>query len=110
MPLNSEYPAIRFLEAAGYDVSYFTGVDASRNGHLVRRHKLYLSVGHDEYVSYEQRAVLEDARDHGVNLAFLSGNEFYWAVRFENSSVGTNDAGHRTLVCYKESQSNVKLE
>ena len=85
-------------------------MDAARNGHLIQKHKLYLSVGHDEYVSYEQRAVLEEARDNGVNLAFLSGNEFYWAVRFENSTVGTNHAGYRTMVCYKESQSNEKLE
>ena len=44
----AEYPMIRWLEANGYDVSYFTDVDADRNGSLIQNHKIDLSVGHDE--------------------------------------------------------------
>ena len=40
MPLNAEYPMIRFLEANGYDVSYFSGVDSARRGELIRNHKV----------------------------------------------------------------------
>ena len=29
---NAEYPMVRWLEANGYDVSYFTGVDSDRRG------------------------------------------------------------------------------
>ena len=29
---NAEYPMVRWLEANGYDVSYFTDVDSDRNG------------------------------------------------------------------------------
>src|SRR5262249_49036864 len=29
-PFNAEYPMVRWLERNGYDVSYFTGVDADR--------------------------------------------------------------------------------
>ena len=31
-PFNAEYPMVRFLERNGYDVSYFTGVDATVSG------------------------------------------------------------------------------
>src|SRR6185437_5776036 len=33
---GSEYPMIRWLESNGYDVSYFTGVDAARSGSLIK--------------------------------------------------------------------------
>src|SRR5450755_651413 len=58
---NAEYPMVRWLEANGYDVTYSTGVDADRNGSLIPHHKVYMSVGHDEYWSAGQRANVEAA-------------------------------------------------
>ena len=98
---GEEYPMVRWLEANAYDVSYFTGVDAARNGGLIQNHKLYLSVGHDEYWSGPQRTNVEAARDAGVNMAFFSGNEVFWKTRWENSIDGT-DTPYRTMVVYKE--------
>ncbi|MBL7743632.1 MAG: DUF4082 domain-containing protein [Chitinophagaceae bacterium] len=99
--MNAEYPMIRFLERNGYNVSYFTNVDAGRNGNLILNHKIFLSVGHDEYWSAEQKANVEAARNAGVHMAFFSGNEVYWKTRWENSIDGSNTA-YRTVVCYKE--------
>ncbi|MDT0213272.1 DUF4082 domain-containing protein [Rothia sp. ARF10] len=100
---SAEYPMIRFLEANGYDVTYTTGLDVSTptGGALLRNHKIFLSVGHDEYWSGPQRANVEAARDAGVNLAFFSGNEMFWKTRHEPSIDGTNTP-NRTLVTYKE--------
>ncbi|MGB8703185.1 MAG: N,N-dimethylformamidase beta subunit family domain-containing protein, partial [Thermosynechococcaceae cyanobacterium] len=97
-----EYPMIRWLEANGYDVSYFTGVDSDLRGSLIRNHKAFLSLGHDEYWSGTQRANVETARNNGVNLAFFSGNEVYWKTRWEDS--------YRTLVSYKETFNNAKID
>jgi hypothetical protein len=99
--LNAEYPMVRWLEANGYSVTYFSSVDAARSGSLILNHKLYLSLGHDEYWSSEKRASVEAARAAGVNLAFFSGNEVFWKTRWENSIDGSNTP-YRTLVCYKE--------
>ncbi|MFN8381824.1 MAG: sortase [Anaerolineales bacterium] len=98
---NSEYPMIRWLERNGYDVSYFTDVDSHRNGSEILEHKVFMSVGHDEYWSAEQRSAVEAARAAGVNLAFFSGNSVYWKTRWENSTDGSNTP-YRTLVSYKE--------
>ena len=87
---SNEIAMIRFLERNGYDVSYTTDVDSDRRGQLIRNHKTFLSVGHDEYWSGTQRAHVEAARDAGVNLAFFSGNEVYWKTRWESSVDGTN--------------------
>ena len=51
----------------------------------IQQHKVFLSVGHDEYWSGTQRANVETARNAGVNLAFFSGNEVFWKTRWENS-------------------------
>jgi Bacterial Ig domain len=99
---NAEYPMVRWLERNGYDVSYFTDVDSDRLGAELREHRAFLSVGHDEYWSGAQRANVEAARDAGVNLAFFSGNEVFWKTRWEN--------GHRTLVSYKETHANAKID
>ncbi len=104
-----EYAMVRWLEANGYDVSYFTGVDAARYGSLILNHKVYLSVGHDEYWSGPQRANIQAARDAGVNLAFFSGNEGFWKTRWENSIDGSNTP-YRTLVCYKETYANQVID
>lgn len=98
---NAEYPMVRWLEANGYDVSYFTGIDSDRRGSLIQNHKLFLSIGHDEYWSNTQRVNVEAARNAGVHLAFFSGNEVFWKTRWENSIDGAGTP-YRTLVCYKE--------
>jgi hypothetical protein len=107
---NAEEPLIRWIERNGYDVSYLSGVDVTRNPALVRNHKTFISSGHDEYWNAAQRTGIEQARAAGVNLMFLSGNEMFWKTRFEPSIDGSNTA-NRTLVCYKETKANgVKID
>jgi methionine-rich copper-binding protein CopC len=102
---EAEYPMVRFLESNGYDLSYMSGADVDRRGALLKNHKVFMSVGHDEYWSGGQRANVEAARDAGVNLAFFSGNEMFWKTRWENSIDGSGTP-YRTLVCYKETHEN----
>ena len=99
---NGEYALLRWLERNGYDVTYSAGVDTDRRGHLLKNHRLFISIGHDEYWSAGQRKNAEAARDAGVNMAFMSGNEVYWKTRYEPSIDGTNTP-YRTLVVYKDS-------
>lgn len=106
---NAEYPMVRWLEANGYDVTYTTDVDSDRNGALIKNHKIFLSVGHDEYWSGAQRANVQAARDIGVNLAFFSGNEVFWKTRWENS-ISSGAAPYRTLVCYKETHASAVID
>ncbi|GAA2853748.1 DUF4082 domain-containing protein [Paenarthrobacter ilicis] len=105
---SNEYPMVRFLEQNGYDVSYISGLDSDRSGGELLNHKVFLSVGHDEYWSGPQRANVTAARDAGVNLQFLSGNEMYWRTRFEPSAV--DGTANRTLTCYKETWGNAKID
>jgi Domain of unknown function (DUF4082)/Fibronectin type III domain/Mo-co oxidoreductase dimerisation domain len=108
-PWYSEFPMIRFLEANGYDVSYIAEADADRSGSLLLNHKIFISSGHDEYWSGQQRANVLAARDAGVNLAFFSGNEMFWKTRWANSSDGSNTP-YRTLITYKETHFNSPVD
>ncbi|MEO8062817.1 MAG: DUF4082 domain-containing protein [Pseudomonadota bacterium] len=106
---NAEYPMIRWLESNGYDVTYITGVDTDRAANLLTSHRAFISTGHDEYWSGQQRANVEAARAAGVNMAFFSGNEVFWKTRWENSIDGSGTP-YRTLVSYKETHFNGKLD
>ncbi len=56
-----------------------------------------------------QRANVEAARAAGVHLAFFSGNEVFWKTRWEPSIDGTGTP-YRTLVTYKETHANAKID
>ncbi|WP_367138314.1 DUF4082 domain-containing protein [Saccharothrix sp. HUAS TT1] len=105
--MSAEYAAIRWLERNGYDVAYLSGVDTGPGDVPLTPFKVFMSTGHDEYWSGEQRAHVEAARDAGVHLVFISGNEVYWKTRWEPD---LNGVPNRTLVCYKETRSSRKID
>jgi hypothetical protein len=94
-----ELPMATFLERNGFDVSYCTDIDTHLDPNSLLGHKAFLSVGHDEYWSWEMRANVKRARDHGVNLGFFSANTCYWQIRFASDSRGNPN---RSIVCYKD--------
>jgi hypothetical protein len=95
-----EVNMVHFLEREGYDVTYSTDVDTHNTPSLLLNHKAFLSVGHDEYWSWEMRDNAEAARNAGINLGFIGSNDAYWQVRFEPSPI--TGVADRTMVCYKD--------
>ena len=91
---NAEYPMVRWLEAQRLRRQLLDRRRhrPPRSGDSLLEHKVFLSVGHDEYWSGAQRANVEAARDAGVNLAFFSGNEIFWKTRWETSIDGSRHA------------------
>ncbi len=94
-----EYNFVRWAESRGYDMTYTTDVDVSLDGGRLKQYRLFVSLGHDEYWTKQQRDAVEGARDAGVHLAFFGGNEAYWQARLEASSSG---AKARVLTVYKD--------
>ena len=97
--LHFEVHFARFLEKYGYDVSYTTNALVSR-GDLSRLQKgqAFLSVGHDEYWTLEERDAIEAARDRGVSTLFFGANTGYWKIRFADEARAGDP---RTLISYK---------
>lgn len=99
-PAGWEYNMVRWLEREGYDVSYSTNIDTHVDSTWWKRHRAWLSIGHDEYWSRDMRSHVEEARERGVGLGFFSSNTCYWQIRLEASPL--TGQPHRTIVAYKE--------
>jgi len=97
-----EYNMLRWLEREGYDVTYSTNIDTHADPNLLLNHRGWLSVGHDEYWSWEMRSHVEQARDRHINLAFFSANVCFWQIRLEPSPF-TGEL-HRTIVSFKDEE------
>ena len=97
--LSWEFAFVRWMENAGYDVTYATDVDTHVNGSMLLNYRGILSVGHDEYFSKPMYDAFIAARDAGVNLGFFGADAIGWQVRFESSTSGVPN---RVLVCYRD--------
>ena len=95
--LTWELNMVRWLEANGFDVGYVSDLDVHREPGFAARARAVVQVGHNEYWSKEMRDHLEAAHGQGKGLGFFTGDTGHWAVRFEDSPLGSQ----RVLVCYR---------
>ena len=95
--LLHEYPMIRWLEREGFSLAYVSSADLHQSASPLFKAHGFLSIGHDEYWSYEMRENVEAAMGQGVSVGFFGANACYWQVRFENTTLGAA----RIVVCYK---------
>ncbi len=92
-----ELQFVRWQERQRRDVEYIADVDLVLHPELLAGRRLLIFAGHHEYWSRGMREALEGAIAGGTSVLFLSANELYQQVRFEDSAVGTA----RRVVCYK---------
>ncbi len=95
--LFNELPVLYDMERRGLDLHYWTDVDLHVRGGELTRHRCLVSLGHDEYWSWQMRAALVAALHRGVNAAFLGSNFCYRAIRFEPTWTGAQ----RRVVNYR---------
>jgi hypothetical protein len=89
-----ELPFLQWAEKNGYVFEYCSSVDLHLDPQILGSYRLLISIGHDEYWSFEMRDQVEAFIASGGNVCFLSANTCYWQVRF--------DSNGRTMTCYKE--------
>ena len=88
---------IRWMERAGLSADYCTSLDLHGDPELrlsASGYRLFLSVGHDEYWSWEMRDNVEEFIASGGNVAFFGGNTCWWQIRLDSDA--------RRIVCYKD--------
>ena len=79
------------MESKGYDISYVTSVDLEKNPNLLIGHRVFTDTGHDEYYSDNMRAAISNGIAAGVNMAFLSANNFYYRMTWAADYAGNQD-------------------
>jgi hypothetical protein len=85
--LPFEFPLCYWLEQHGYDVTYCSNSDMISPDRGLNC-KAFISVGHDEYWDLRQFRSVEEMRDGGVSLLFLSGNSICWVTPMRANSQG----------------------
>lgn len=88
-----QYELTSQLIADGYAPEYITEWDISSDPVVLRAYDVVVLAGHHEYVCRNMYDALEAHHRRGGHLAFFSGNDIYWQVRFE-------DGGNK-MVSYK---------
>ncbi|MDJ0787933.1 MAG: DUF4350 domain-containing protein [Myxococcota bacterium] len=88
-----EHHFVAWAERAGIALEYLAQSDLDRDAGVLAPYPSYLSVGHDEYWSWEERDAVEGFVDAGGSATFLSGNTSFWQVRHERDG--------REMACYK---------
>ena len=82
-----ERPFVAWAEREGFAIDVAVSQDLEDHPEVLDGHRLFLSVGHDEYWSWGMRDAVEGFLAAGGNAAFLSGNTCWWQVRFEGSAM-----------------------
>ena len=79
---DREQPFLRWLIHKERDVDYLAQTDLARtNGRtLAAAYDLLIFSGHHEYVTEREYDAVEQFRNRGGNLMFLSANNFFWKV------------------------------
>lgn len=91
---NWERRFVRWAEAAGYVLSYGVNQDLHCSPDLVSDYPLLLTIGHDEYWSWEMRDNAERFVADGGNWIILSGDTCTWQVRYQDDG--------SSIVCFKD--------
>ena len=83
-----EFPLCFWLEQHGFDVTYSSNIDTHSRPEMLKRGRVFLSVGHDEYWSPEMYRNVKRAIDGGLSVGFLSGNTCCFVAPLVASSDG----------------------
>ncbi|MGH3226081.1 MAG: N,N-dimethylformamidase beta subunit family domain-containing protein, partial [Streptosporangiaceae bacterium] len=97
--LTLEYPLVRWAEQHGLDVTYATDLTVQQDPGYLLRHKVLLSLGHDECWSYGEREAAVKAYGKGMNIVFFAASPVLRHVRTQASPLGPD----RELVDYRDS-------
>ena len=86
-------PFIAWLVRNGYQPEFCIDLDLQAHPALLNRHRLLLSVGHDEYWSSAMRSRVEAFVDAGGNAAFFSANVCWWRIHLVDNG--------QAMVCHQ---------
>ena len=86
-------PFIRWLTQRGYEVDFCADLDLHEDSSFLARHRLLLSVGHDEYWTDAMRDTVERYVEGGGNAAFFAANVCWWRIHLVD--------GNSAMVCHQ---------
>jgi len=80
-----QYALSSHLTADGFDPEFITEWDIHSDPTILRAYDVVVFAGHHEYISRRIYDALDAHHHRGGHVAFFSGNDIYWQVRFEDN-------------------------
>jgi hypothetical protein len=80
-----DLPFLQWLEKTGKQADFISDADLATVHGAMTLHRAYALIvfpGHHEYVTTHEYAVVTGYRNLGGHLMFLSGNDFFWQIRW----------------------------
>jgi hypothetical protein len=96
--IGHAYDFIRWAERFGYELAYADARDLHSGRVDPSSYRGVIFPGHDEYWTVPMRRAVENARDRGTSLVFLSANTMFWQAQLDPLPGGSPD---RLLTCRK---------
>ena len=88
--LNYLHPLLMLASKMNVNLAYVSDVDVATIPGVLDGAMSYISAGHDEYWTQEERSAVMKARSKGTNLLFFGANVAYWRIRLTGGSDTTN--------------------
>ena len=100
--LNYIHPLLMLATHLDIKLAYVSDIDVATIPGLLKGARAYVSGGHDEYWTQEERNAVIQARSEGTNLLFFGANVAYWRVRLSGGSEKLNPE----MAIYKSSMAD----
>lgn len=95
--LKYVHPLLIEADKTNAPLAFLSDIDVASNPKILDGAMAYVSAGHDEYWTQEQRDSVLQAREKGMNLLFMGANVAYWRVRL----LSNGDNNSPTVIIYK---------
>lgn len=102
--LNNTYPYLKWSERMGYEAGYTTIEQINNDPTILDGRDLIIWTGHNEYISQTVMDKTKSLIAAGQKMVNIAGNDFFWKVRFGDTTFPTSDASTgRVMWCRKDS-------
>lgn len=101
--LNNTYPYVKWSEKMGYEAGYTTIEQINNDPTILDGRELIIWTGHNEYISQRVMDKTKSLIAAGQNMVNIAGNDFFWKVRFGDTTFPTSDdSTGRVMWCRKD--------
>lgn len=104
-----ELGLIQHLESLGVPLSYTSNAALHRGGPEFDGARALVTLGHDEYWTFQMKAKAQALRDAGTNLIFLGADAIYWRMRWNEDFTSVTTYREAALDPIKDSPETTTL-
>ena len=91
--LIAELYGLKWLEVNSFDYDIITDIDLDKDPSILKKYKVFINFGHNEYWSINMIEGLKDFILNEGNFMNLAGNSLYWKCTIKNNQLEVRKSG-----------------